>query len=450
LIVAVAGSFVTPFMGSAINVALPSIGEQFQMDAVLLSWIATSYLLAAAAFLVPLGKLADIHGRKRTYTYGMILFTVASLLCAAADSPAMLILFRVLQGIGAAMIFSTGMAILTSVFPPEERGTALGITVAAVYIGLSVGPFVGGWLTQHYSWRAVFLFNGPFGIVTVVLILMKLKEEWAEAASDKFDLVGSFVYVICLTTLMYGLSLVPAAGSVWLFLVAACAAAVFIRREASLENPVLDLSLFRSNRVFAFSSLAALLNYSATFAVTFLLSIYLQHVNGLSPEDAGLVLMTQPAVMAAFSPLAGRLSDRIEPRIVASAGMALTAVGLLSLSMLREESTLAYIILDLVVLGLGFALFSSPNMNAIMSSVNKGFYGIASGALGTMRLLGQMLSMGIATLVFALFVGRVQIAAVDHPSLLKSCRYAFLAFSALCFAGILASLVRGRLRDADS
>jgi EmrB/QacA subfamily drug resistance transporter len=450
LIVAVTGAFVTPFMGSSVNVALPSIGKEFRMDAVLLSWVATSFLLAAAAFLVPLGKIADIHGRKKIYTLGMALFAVASLLCASSASPGILIFFRVLQGLGAAMIFGTGMAILSSVFPVEERGKVLGITVAAVYVGLSVGPFIGGVVTEHFTWRGVFLIHVPIGLATIGLIFWKLKGEWAEAKGEKFDLIGSVIYGAALTVLMYGLSIIPSINGGVLICAGIAGAAVFVKWENRQQSPVFNVSLFKANRVFAFSSLAALLHYSATFAVTFLLSIYLQQARGISPRSAGLILVTQPAVMAIFSPLAGWMSDRIEPRIVASVGMGFTGAGLVALTLLTEDSSLGFMIACLVVLGFGFALFSSPNMNAIMSSVEKRFYGIASGSVGTMRLLGQVISMGVATLIFALFMGRVQISPEYRPILVKALSWAFSVFAVFCVCGIFASLARGRLRPTSN
>ncbi|HEX9899696.1 MAG TPA: MFS transporter, partial [Candidatus Methylomirabilis sp.] len=202
----------------------------------------------------------------------------------------------------------------------------------------------------------------------------------------------------------------------------------------------------RGNAVFTFSNLAALINYSATFAVTFLLSLYLQYTKGLGPRDAGLILVSQPLVMAAFSPIAGRLSDRIEPRTVASLGMAFTVLGLVLLAFLGEGTPLAFIVATLVILGFGFALFSSPNTNAVMSSVDRRLYGVASATLGTMRLSGQMLSMGIAMLVFALYVGRVRIGAANPASFLYSLKVAFAIFAILCFFGIFASLARGRLK----
>lgn len=447
LITAVTGSFVTPFMGSSINVALPSIARDFRLDAVTLSWIATSYLLAAAAFLVPLGRAADIYGRKKVYVIGMSTFTLAGLLSGFSFSTPMLIFFRVCQGVGAAMIFSTGMAILSSVFPPEERGGALGINVAVVYIGLSIGPFVGGLVTEHFSWRGVFLLVVPIGALSVYLAVSKLKGEWAEAAGEKFDLLGSGIYMATLVSAMYALSAASVVSSAVLLAAALLGALAFVKWEGHVSNPVFDIGIFRSNRVFSFSCFAALLNYSATFAITFLMSIYLQHVLGYGPQSAGMVMIVQPAVMALFSPLAGRLSDRIEPRIVASIGMALTTAGLFALGFLQEDWSLKLLIANLGIIGLGFALFSSPNANAIMGSVEHRLYGIASGAVGTMRLLGNMLSMGVATLVFAAVIGRVEIAPEHHHLVILALHWAFFIFAGLSVPGVLMSLARGSMRD---
>jgi len=447
LVVATLSAFVTPFMGSAVNIALPSIEKEFGIDAILLTWIATSYLLAAAISLVPFGRLADIHGRKKVFTYGMVIFTISSFLSAISISAPMLILFRILQGVGSSMVFATGIAILTSVFPPQERGKVLGINVAAVYIGLSVGPFLGGLLTQHFTWRSIFLVTVPLGLVSIALVLWKLKGEWAEARGEKFDLPGSLIYSLGIVAIMYGISLLPGLRSLWLIVCGLLSIVVFVTWETKVENPVFDLDLFKTNRFFALSNLAALINYSATFAVAFLLSLYLQHIKGLSPQSAGLVLISQPVVQAIFSPFAGRLSDRVEPRIVASIGMSLTTFGLFLFIFLNENSTLEFVVARLILLGFGFALFASPNTNAIMGSVEKRFYGLASGSVGTMRLLGMMTSMGIATVIFAVFIGRVQITIEYYPMFLKSMKAAFIVFSLLCFGGIFASLVRGRVRS---
>jgi len=446
LLVATLSSFLTPFMVNAINVALPIIGKKFSADAVLLSWVATGYLLAAAVFLIPSGKVADIYGRKKIFTYGILTYSIASLLCAISTSVPLLIWFRVLQGIGAAMISGTGIAILTSVFPIQERGKTLGINVAATYLGLSLGPALGGILTQQLGWRSIFVVNVPIGAIVLALVFWKLKGEWVGARGEKFDFVGSIVYGLALVALMYGISRLPALLGASLILAGTLGLGLFVWREVRVAYPVLNMDLFRNNAAFTFSSLAALINYSATFAVTFLLSLYLQYIKALTPQNAGLVLVAQPVVMAALSPFAGRLSDRIASREIASAGMAVTVVGLLLLIFLSEQTTLGFIIFSLMLLGFGFALFSSPNMNAIMSSVENRYYGIASAMVGTMRLIGQMLSMAIATLIFVIYIGKVQITPEYYPVFVTSLRTAFIIFAVLCFGGIFASLARGKAR----
>jgi EmrB/QacA subfamily drug resistance transporter len=447
LLVATMSSFITPLMGSTVSVALPSIGKELEMDAVTLSWIAMAVLLAAATFLVPFGRISDVYGRKKIFIYGTGLYTLASLFAAIAPSAAFLISFRALQGIGAAMIFGTGVAILVSVFPPNDRGRALGINAAAVYVGLSIGPPLGGFLTQYLGWRSVFYINLPLGLITLVAALWKLKGEWAEAKGEKFDFIGSILYGLSLIVLVLGFSELPAMTGVWLIVAGTVGLFAFIQWEMRTKSPVLNLTLFRNNTVFSLSNLAALINYMATNAVTFLLSLYLQYIEGFTPQRAGLILIAQPVVMAALSPVAGRLSDRIEPRVLASLGMAVTTAGLVMLIFLNQDRGIGFILLSLGILGLGFALFSSPNTNAIMSSVDRKFYGVASGTLGTMRITGQMFSLGIATLLFALYIGRVQIVPEHYPLFIKSTKTAFIIFAALCFGGIFASLARGKTRQ---
>jgi EmrB/QacA subfamily drug resistance transporter len=446
LIVAAASSFVTPFMGSSINVALPAIERTFHIDAVLLSWVATSYLLAIGVSLVPMGRLADIYGRKKILAAGFACFTISSFLSALAWSVYALIFFRIFQGIGSGMIFGTSMAILTSVFPPHERGRVLGITVSSVYVGLSSGPFIGGILTQHVSWRSLFMVTFVLCLVVLRLILFKLKGEWADAKGEPFDIPGSLIYGVTLIFLITGFSLLPDKESVILIVLSGIGAVLFVIREKKTRFPVFNIDLLAKNKTFALSNAAALIHYSATFAVTFLISLYLQYIKGLSAQTAGIILISQPVMMALFSPLAGRVSDTREPRIIASIGMGLTSAGLILLTFLTPQTPVVFVISVLLLNGFGFAMFSSPNMNAIMSSVDHRFLGIASGSAGTMRVLGQLLSMGMATLVLALFMGRVPITEDVYPLLMKSIRMVLVLFSGLTFLGIFASLVRGSIR----
>ncbi|MFC1896392.1 MFS transporter [Thermodesulfobacteriota bacterium] len=331
LVAAAITSFMAPFMISAVNIALPSIQREFDVSTVLLSWIATSYLLATGVLLVPSGKIADMYGRKRVYVTGICTFTIFTVTTAFVPSIAWILAFRVFQGVGAAMITTTGIAILTSVFPLNERGKAIGITVAAVYTGLSAGPFVGGILTGMFGWRSVFLLNAPVGVLAFLIAQTQIKDEWAEAKGERLDIVGSALYGGSLVSLMYGLSVLPSGTGLALLALGLSGFLLFVWFELRIPFPVFQVRLFHRNRPFAFSSLAALINYAATFAVSFLMSLYLQYIKGMPPEGAGVVLVCQPVVQALFSPFAGRLSDRVEPAVIASLGMTLTAAGLMLL-----------------------------------------------------------------------------------------------------------------------
>jgi MFS family permease len=347
------------------------------------------------------------------------------------------------------MIFATGMAILLSVYPANERGKVLGINVAAVYLGLSSGPFFGGIITQHLDWRFIFWMNLPMGLLLLGVIFFMLKGDWAESKGARFDLAGSSILGLSLLSTMYGFSKLPEMYAFGLLAVGLVGIVVFVMYELKIDDPVIDIRLFRYNTVFAFSNLAALVNYAATFAVTFLLSLYLQQVRGFSPQSAGTLLVIQPLVQAALSPLAGRLSDRIEPRTVASIGMSLTLAGLALLIFIGDQTSIYHIVGCLVFLGFGFALFVSPNTNAIMSSVDRRIYGVAGAMVGTMRQLGMMFSMGIVTMILALRLGQAEIGADNVDDFVGSMRVAFTVFAVLCAGGIFASLARGRVKRAQ-
>ena len=453
LVVATVSSFIFPFMASTVNVALPSLGREFSLDAVTLGWIATAYLLSSAALLVPFGRIADIYGRKKIFAWGIGIFTLSSLLCGLADSATMLIAWRVLQGIGGAMLAGTAVALLTTVFPANERGRVLGIIVAAAYLGISLGPVLGGVLTQHLGWRSIFFVGALLGLLVLGVALWKLKGEWRGAKGQRFDFAGSVIYVLGLVALVYGFTRLEESSGIWLgtglILGGIVGLGVFVWWEMRVNSPVLDMSLFKNSRAFTFSNLAALINYSATYAVTFLMSFHLQYrpINPFDAQDAGLIMVAMPAVQAIFSPLTGRLSDRVEPRLMASAGMVLNTVGLTLFIFLNEGTSLKLIIGNLILIGFGFALFVSPNTNAVMSSAPKTAYGVASATLATMRQVGMVLSMGIARLMFNLYnIADVQITPEYYPLFQQSMKTSFIVFAVLCFAGIFASLARGKVR----
>ncbi|MBN2051504.1 MAG: MFS transporter [Spirochaetales bacterium] len=438
-------SFIGSVMSSAINVALPEIQQEFALPAVTLTWISTSFVLSNAVFLIAAGKIGDIYGRKKVFIGGIAVLAVTTLLCGVSSSGFSLILFRVVQGLGSAMINATTMAILSSVFPPHRRGVAIGIGVASVYTGLSFGPFLGGIITTALGWRWMFFLIAPVEVVPLLLTVIFVKEDWADAKGESFDLAGSLLYGVSLVLFMYGMTILPLMRALIFLLPGLIGLVLFIRHELKVRFPVLEVKLFRTNRVFAFSSVAALIHYSATYAITFLLSLFLQFSMGISPRITGTILVIQPVAQALLSPLAGRLSDRIEPTVLVSAGMSMVAAGLFLLSRLTSDTPLILVIIVLAFLGAGYALFSSPNTNAIMSSVEKKYYGLASGVVATMRSLGQVLSMGVTTIVFTLFLGDSPIGEGNLPAFNRSVRVSFLIFTVLCLAGVYFSSVRGRL-----
>jgi MFS family permease len=340
------------------------------------------------------------------------------------------------------MIFGTSLAIITSVFQPGERGKAMGINITAVYLGLSCGPIVGGLLTQYLGWRSIFALLVPFGIVSLILINRKIKTEWADAAGESFDWIGSLIYGVALSSFMYGFSKLPSIQG-WICIISGVVLAyVFLVVEKRVKNPVFDINLMLKNRVFAFSSIAALIHYSATSATGFFISLYLQYLKGFDARIAGLIMISQPVAMTILSPIAGKLSDKKNPGVIASAGMGLTASGLILLCFIRETTPTYLIVLLLTMMGIGFGLFSSPNSNAIMSSVLKRHLGVASGVVGTMRMAGQTMSMGIAMMLISLFIGNETINPSTYPGLISAMRTGFLIFSLLSVLGIFASLAR--------
>ncbi len=450
LAISVVASFTTAFMGSAINVALPSISSEFSSSAVLLGWIATAYILTSVAFLIPVGKLSDIHGRTKFFKSGVLLFAATCLISGLSNSAVMLLVSRAVQGIGLSLIFVNSFAIIVSAFPANKRGKVLGILIASVYTGLSAGPFLGGIITQQFGWRYIFFFSSAVSTIVYFLMLFFITHEWKVAEGQKFDLRGSAIFVTAITSLMLGISFLPNVSG---FIAVAFGAGMFYYYKVFSERtefPVLKLDIFRRNKVFTFSNIAALINYSATAGISFLMSLYLQNVKFMSPRQAGTVLIAQPVLMALFSPLAGRISDKIEPRYVSSAGMFLISACLVMLCFLTAETALLYILLNLAVLGIGFALFSSPNSNAIMSSVEKKDYGTASTILALMRNTGQMLSMAIVIVILSVFMGTAEINPGNHTELILSVKIAFALFAFLCFLGIFASLSRGKMHNSEN
>jgi MFS family permease len=454
---------------SALNVALPIIGKEFHADNVLLGWVSSIGLLTSVVILLPVGRLSDILGLKKVFTIGMIIYTLTCLAGVFSSSVEMLIAVRGIQGLCIALVVGNGTAMISNAFPSGERGRALGTSTAFVYIGLSVGPLIGGILSDphsflnvfvvdhfqtvfngffvsHLGWRNIFVMNIPAGLIVILLLLWKTKGEWRGARGERFDVGGSLIFALAVTLLMYGFTVLASPTGAILVPLGILGLVAFVFWESWQSSPIINIGLLGRNRTFAFSNLAALISYAATFAVVYILSFYLQDIKGFSAEHASWILLAQPAVQAVVSPLAGRFSDRVDARIVSSMGMALTCLGLAILAFLSSSTSTLLIIAVLMVLGIGFGLFVSPNTNAVMGSVDPKVFGMASAMINTMRQIGQMFSIGVVLVVQGFFMGRVEITPQVFPAFVTSSRIAFLIFAVLCLAGVFASLARGVLR----
>ncbi|MBF0302389.1 MAG: MFS transporter [Desulfamplus sp.] len=435
--------FLTPFMFSAVGVALPAIGKEFSAKAFQLGLIEMVYILGLALFLLPLGRFADIYGRKRIFLSGTFLMILATISISLAPDIKFIIIFRFIQGICAAMITSTSFAILTSVFPQEKRGRAMGVVVSSVYLGISTGPTLAGLMVQYLNWRWIFYAAVPIEIAVFLFALTSLKGEWSDAKGEKFDWFGSVVYMLSLALIIVGVVEVNHFASAKWFAVGGIAGmALFIIYQLQIESPLLPLKKIFKNRVFMFSNAATWLNYAASFGVTFFFSIYLQVVRGISPKNAGFILVFQPLLQAVCAPFAGRLSDRYQPAWIATGGMSLCTIGLVLSSMITVDTPFVMIYGILIVMGLGFGFFSTPNNTAIMGSITPRDYGIASSIIATMRTTGMLTSMTIATVLISHYLGTEPLTAATGELFLLTMHTAMVLFSGMGLVAIFLSMGR--------
>jgi EmrB/QacA subfamily drug resistance transporter len=455
------GAFMWPLDGSIVSVALPVMGPELHLSFTAAVWVSAAFLLTTAVLLIPAGRLADQRGRVRFYLLGIAVFTVASALCAVSMNGSWLIVSRIIQGGGAALMGATSAAIVTAVFPPNERGRALGINVMAVYIGLTIGPPLGGFIVDSVGWRWIFLINIPIGIVVLVWGWFMLPRSERLENAPRIDIGGAVLLGAFLVCLLVPLTFSPEWGwaspaTLGLLAVSAAALGAFVIVERRVESPILDLDLVLKNRLFAAASTAALLNYMALYGVSLLTAIYLELVQDSSATLTGWLLLSMPLLMAVLSPFSGRLSDRIGSRVLASGGMVAIAAGMLLLALTPESAPLWRIAACLAVVGLGMAAFSAPNTSAIMGSVRRDQLSQASAFLGTMRTSGQALSVallgGIAASQLGAVGGRIllshgggggALAARAVDAYAQGYRYAMVTGAVLALIGALVSLTRG-------
>ncbi|MCE5214272.1 MAG: MFS transporter [Methanobacterium sp.] len=421
-------AFLIPFMGSSLSLALPVIQKEFLVNIIILGWIPTVFVLANAAFALPFGRLADIYGRRKIFTYGVAIYTIASFLAALANSGQILIFFSFIQGLGCAMIFATMVALLSSVFPLDQRGEALGLYVSAVFIGLFLGPLLGGLLIQNLGWRSIFLFNIPLGVILLVIIFWKFKMEWAESRGEHFDIRGTGLYSLSLMAILYGFTTFHDNFGILIFIIGVIGIIGFILMERNTKNPLLPFNIFK-NRVSVFTALSMLLLNISISAIAIILSLYFQALKGFNPEITALILASQPLMVALISPIVGRVIDKKDYSSLPILGLILIILGLGMLIFLDMNSPLYLPILSLVMVGLGQALFSSPITRTFMGSVESKIYGVASSLFSTVIYLGQTLSLTILLIIFNIYLGQMEISPNSYLMFLDGTQILFIIYT---------------------
>lgn len=444
LIVVCVGYLIAPMGMAAVNVAIPALADDLQANAMKVSWLPTLYILANVAFMLPFGKLADNYGRKRIYAMGMIVNAIAAGMCAVATHIDWILFWRFIQGASGAMIFGTGIAIITSVTPSHKRGSALGTVAACVYIGLTLAPAVGGWLTEFLGWRSVFYFQIPFVIALLVFMKLKLHGEWKNEHHSRFDWVGSGIFLSFACFLVYGLSKLPSLLGFLLLALSLCSIIGFIMHQSKDKHPLIRVQLFRESRVFSLSLSTSFLMYGSNFAIIFLLSLYLQYIKGFSPAYAGQILLMQALCMAIMAPIAGKLSDRFQPRLIATLGCVIVAFGFVFLNQISTQTTATFIGGSLALVGIGFGLFSTPNNNAIVGAVREQELGVASASMNLSRTIGNLVGMSIVNLMMHFYVGDEVISVKVLPELMDTISLALMMSLGLVLTACVVSGLRGK------
>lgn len=429
------GTFFSTMTVSAVNVAVPEIARELHASAIQVSWLPAAFILANVVFVLPFGRLADRYGRKKVYLIGVTLFSLSSFLAAIVTNIEQLLAVRVLQGVAGSMIFATGMALIISIIPVSRRGMALGVASAFIYLGLACGPIIGGWLTEYQGWRSVFWFQVPFTLVAVILILLKVPGEWKSGLKEPIDWQGAILFMLWSTATFVGISLMPGVYGILLLVMGLLLLAIFVKHQLHREYPLVRFGPVLDNKVFSKSLASSLFIYSATYPLVFLLSLCLQFIRGLSPGEAGQ-LMVIPALMTTLiAPFSGSLSDKYQPHRVATFGCLITTLGLVLLFGVSDLDTLAYTIAGLLLYGIGFGFFSTPNNNAAMSSVKTERLGIAAALMNLSRTAGNMLGTMTVMLLMSVKIGGQSIQPENYLALTEilywaltlSCLYALLA-----------------------
>jgi EmrB/QacA subfamily drug resistance transporter len=438
--------FMAPFMLTAVGVALPPLGRDIGASAVQLGLIEQLYVLSVAMTMLTFGRLGDIAGQRKVFLTGLVVFTALTLSLGFTRSVEMIMMQRFFQGVGASMMLSGSLALVAAAYPAEVRGIKIGIVSACTYTGLSAGPVIGGYVTDQFGWRNVFLMSAPLGLSAIAMCVAGMGGMKQNASGERMDWGGALAYGVSVGIFMLGAAHareIPVGPT--MIMVGIAGLVLFLILESRLKSPLLDVSLLSGNRFFTLSCLAAMGNYAATFGVTFFMSLYLQFVKGFSSREAGLVLLCQPIMQVIASPIAGKLTNRYEPARLATVGMLTSFMGLLLAAMTAGPGTpLCLLVVELLFIGAGFGIFITPNSTAIMGSVEPRRFGVASGMVGAMRTLGMAVSMTSISFILSLLMGDAAITPATQPAFLACMRVGLTVFAAYSCLGIVLSVGRGK------
>ena len=452
------GTFMSSLDSSIVNLVMPLIKNDYRISLSMVEWIVTAYLLVVSSLLLTFGRIADLYGHKRVYSAGFIIFIAGSLFCGLSFNIAMLIICRIVQALGASMLFSTGTAIITNAVPAENRGKALSVTAIAVALGLCAGPVIGGTLSTLFGWQSIFYINIPVGILGFILVQKNIPQD-KKTISVPFDILGSLMIFLALLFILLPLNIsgdydIPPVEFISSIVAGLLLIALFAIHELRHKYPLFNIGLFK-NRVFAASNAAALFIYMAQFIMVFLAPFYLEGLREYSALRSGLLYLPMPLAIMCIAPISGSLSDRFGSRYLSAAGAFVMSIGLSMLSLLNLNTSSAFIIISMIVTGLGFGMFQTPNNSAIMGNVPHGNRGTASGTLATMRNIGMVMGVAVSGALFsfyqskamALYSKQGQTGALLHSSTFTySLHLTFLTAASVAIIAMIASYLKGKAK----
>lgn len=433
-------SFMAAYTSNAVTMALPELARVFHLSNILQNWTINIYLLTMAVLSVPFGKYCAQKGLKKSFFYGALIFFLGTIGIILSINTEMLLFFRVIQAIGSSAIFVSSVSMIVKAVPNNQRGKSLGINIASVYIGLSLAPVLGGTLTYNFGWESIFAITLPVSFIVVVLTYLKIKEEWQINTNDPIDITGSIFYAIGISLFMYGFTELHSLTGQIVAGIGVISLIIFIYYELKQKYPLFNVRLYKNHK-FLSSNIASVISYISIFSLSTIINYHFQYILGWNAQMTGLILISMPIMQAIVTPQSGKLSDLINPQKLSALGMGLVTIAILILTTLNDSTPIYIIIIALMIGGVGYGLFSSPNTNTIMSSVPPNETTMASSAVATMRVIGQTISIGILTVIFAFVMGDVTITPSVYPQLNESCHITLICSTILSIISVLASLV---------